>query len=347
MQALMKTARGEGHVGIGEIDVPQPAAGEVLIEVAAAGICGTDLHIYHDEFKTAPPVVMGHEIAGTVAAVGPNGDRALIGARVTSETYYATCGTCTYCRAGRSNLCLERKSIGSGVNGGFTNFVVVPAANLHRLPDAVDFRAGALTEPLACVVHGVLNMRTVQAGDVVAIAGPGAIGLLTLQVVKSAGATALVLGTDLDRHRLAVAAQLGADRVVNIQEEDPWSVVAALTSPGTGADVVIECSGAGPAAQQLLTLVRRGGRYVQIGLFGRPVAWDLDQVCYKELTVTGSNASVPSSWDRALRLMESGAVDTSALISHEFSILDWEEAFAVFESKQGIKTLLTPASLTG
>ena len=109
----------------------------------------------------------------------------------------------------------------------------------------------------------------------------------------------------------------------------------------------MECSGAGPAAQQLLTLVRRGGRYVQIGLFGRSIAWDLDQVCYKELTVTGSNATVPSSWDRALRLMESGAVDTGALISHEFSILDWEEAFAVFESKQGLKTLLTPATLSG
>ena len=341
MKALMKVARGEGNVEVRDIAEPQAGPGQALIRVRAAGICGTDLHIYHDEFKTVPPVVMGHEVAGDVVAVGPDTD-APLGARVTTETYFSTCGHCRYCRDGRTNLCLQRKSIGSGVNGGFTDYVVVPAANLHVLPESIDFEAGALTEPLACVVHGVLNMRTVRAGDVAVIAGPGAIGLLTLQVVKAAGATVVMLGTDADAHRLALARELGADYTLNVQQDDPTALVAAITDEGLGADVVYECSGAGPAAQQLLPLVRRRGRYAQIGLFGKPVAWDLDQICYKELTVTGSNASVPSSWTRALRLMAAGTVRTAPLISHRFPVSEWQRAFDVFDRKEGIKTIFLP-----
>lgn len=346
MKALMKVARGKGNVEVREIGEPQAGPGQVLIRVHAAGICGTDLHIYHDEFKTIPPVVLGHEVAGEVAAAGPDTD-APLGARVTTETYFSTCGQCRYCRDGHSNLCLQRKSIGSAVNGGFTDYVVVPAANVHVLPESIDYEAGALTEPLACVVHGVLNMRTVNAGDVAVIAGPGAIGLLTLQVVKAAGATVIILGTDADAHRLALARDLGADYTLSVQQDDAGALVASITDEGLGADVVYECSGAGPAAMQLLPLVRRRGRYAQIGLFGKPVAWDLDQVCYKELTVTGSNASVPSSWTRALRLMAAGTVRTAPLISHRFPVTEWQTAFDVFDRKEGIKTLFLPEGIGG
>src|SRR5262249_12488307 len=158
-------------------------------------------------------------------------------------------------------------------------YVVVPARNIHRLPDNVDFRAGALTEPLACVVHAVSSTPSVNPGDVAVIAGPGAIGLLTMQVVKAAGATVIVLGPGLDARLLELASDLGADHNVNVQREDAKTLVQNLTVGGFGADVVYECSGAGPAAVQLLDLVRRKGRYVQIGLFGKPIAWDLEQVC--------------------------------------------------------------------
>ena len=203
--------------------------------------------------------------------------------------------------------------------------------------------AGALTEPLACVVHGVLlNAPTVATGDVAIIAGPGAIGLLTLQVVKAAGATVIVLGTDIDKQRLALASELGADHVVNVQAEDSLALVQELTHEGLGADVVYECSGAGPAAQQLLELVRRRGRYVQIGLFGQPVSWDLDQLCYKELIATGSNASTPESWLKAIQLLGDGTVKTESLITHKFPVTDWEQAFQTFDEKSGVKTLLQP-----
>ena len=343
MKALMKVASGVGHLEIRDIPEPSPSPSEVKIKVHSAGICGTDLHIYHDEFKVRPPVVLGHEIAGEVVEIGDAVTSGVeLGMRVTTETYYQTCGICLYCRRGNKNLCLNRLSIGSGVNGGFTQYLLVPATNIHRLPESVDFEAGALTEPLACVVHGVLNSRSINPGDVAVIAGPGAIGLLTLQVVKAAGATAIVLGTDIDTNRLQLATELGADYIVNVQQDSPTRLIEDLTQEALGADVVYECSGAGVAAQQLLTLVRRGGRYVQIGLFGKAIAWDLDQVCYKELIVTGSNASVPSAWDTALKLLASGAVDTQAIITDRYPITEWETAFDAFNSKQGVKTLFKP-----
>lgn len=342
MKAVMKVETGVGHVELRDIDEPRPTADQVLIKVHAAGICGTDLHIYKDEFRSRPPVVLGHEVSGEIVALGERVAHLSVGARVTTETYFSTCGVCMYCRRGQRNLCLNRLSIGSGVNGGFTQYLVVPAANIHLLPENVDLMAGALTEPLACVVHAVLSESTIAPGDVAVIAGPGAIGLLTLQVVKAAGARAIVLGTDADSARLELALQLGADAVVDVSENDPEPFIRELTQEGLGADVVYECSGAGPAAAQLLKLVRRRGRYVQIGLFGKPVAWDLDQVCYRELTVTGSNASVPAAWDKALKLMASGRVKTAPLITGVVNITDWEQAFHEFEARRGIKTLLRP-----
>ncbi len=343
MKAVMKMAPGVGNIELCTIPEPDVQSGQVKIKVHSAGICGTDLHIYLDEFRSWPPVVLGHELSGEVVALGDGVESVKIGQRVTTETYFSTCGLCRYCRNGQSNLCLQRRSIGSAVNGAFTQYLVVPAANIHPLPDNVSFQAGALTEPLACVVHGVLlNAPTVTTGDVAVIAGPGAIGLLTLQVVKSAGATAIILGTDADDHRLNLARELGADYSVNIQQQNPLPLIQDLSTQGLGADVVYECSGAGPAAVQLLDLVRRRGRYVQIGLFGQPINWDLDQLCYKELIATGSNASTPASWLRAIHLLATETVKTEPLISHTFDLPAWEDAFEGFRQKRGIKTLLRP-----
>ncbi|GIK73534.1 MAG: sorbitol dehydrogenase [Chloroflexota bacterium] len=343
MKAIMKVEPGVGNVEVRDIPEPEPGPGQVKLRVRAAGLCGTDLHIYKDEFRSWPPVVLGHEVAGEIVELGEGVQGLKPGMRVTTETYFSYCGKCRYCRAGNVNLCLERRSIGSAVNGGFTSYLITPARNIHELPENVDFRAGALTEPLACVVHAALTTPTVTPGDVAVIAGPGSIGLLTLQVVKAAGATAVMLGTDADEHRLELARDLGADHVVNVQRSDPASLIGDLTEGGLGADVVYECAGAGAAAQQLLTLVRRRGRYVQIGLFGKPIAWDLDQLVYKELTATGSNASTPSSWLRAIELMRTGKVRTAPLITHSFPVTEWEKGFATFEDRAGVKTIFTPA----
>jgi L-iditol 2-dehydrogenase len=341
LKALLKCAPVVVNVEIRDIPEPQVEPGQVKIAVRAAGVCGTDLHIYHDEFRTWPPVVMGHEVSGEVVDVGQGVTRAKPGDRVTSETYFSTCGACRYCRTGRINLCPERRSIGSAVNGAFASFLIVPERYVHLLPEIVGFVAGALTEPLACVVHGALERPKVTPGDLAVIAGPGAIGLLTLQVAKAAGAQIVVLGTDADRHRLALATEFGADHVLNVQRDDAQSAVFEL-SDGVGADIVYECSGAGPAAQSLLDLVRRGGQYAQIGLFGKPITWDMDQIAFKELTVVGSNASVPSAWVRALKLLADGAVNTERLVSDVVPLQEWRRAFDGFEQRVGIKTVLRP-----
>ena len=343
MQSIMKVAPGEGQVELRDIPEPEPGRGQVKLKVHAAGLCGTDLHIYYDEFKSWPPVVLGHEVSGEVIALGSGVDTIAEGARVTSETYFSTCESCRYCRGGRTNLCHHRRSIGSAVNGGFTEYLIVPARNLHALPEGISFSEGALTEPLACVLQGVqLIGPTVRAGDLAVIAGPGTIGLLTLQVVKSSGAKVVVIGTAADQDRLQVAQTLGADYVLQADSDDVVSRVHKLSTERLGADVVYECSGAGTAAQDLLKLVRRRGRYVQVGLFGKPVAWDLDEVCYKELTVTGSNASTPESWIRAINLMATGAVRLEPLITHRFALEDWQAAFDTFTSRKGIKMLFQP-----
>jgi L-iditol 2-dehydrogenase len=341
MKAVMKVAPGEGNVEVREIEEPTPPPGHVKLAIKAAGICGTDIHILHDEFKSWPPVVLGHEVAGQVVELGPGVERVTPGERVTTETYFSTCGECRFCRTGRDNLCPDRRSIGSAVNGGFTSYLIVPEHNIHLLPDNVSYKAGALSEPLACVIHGALERPKVVPGDVTVVAGPGVIGLLTVQVLKATGARVLVLGTDVDEARLQMANELGADYTFNVGRDDYRRVLMDLTQ-GYGADLVFECSGAGPAAQNLLDLVRRAGQYVQIGLFGKPVAWDLDQICMKELTVTGSNASVPSAWDRALKLISAGLVKTEPLVSTVFPIPEWREAFDAFERRAGLKTVLEP-----
>lgn len=345
MQAVVKVASGEGNVELCHVADPSPGPGQVKIAVRAAGICGTDLHIYHDEFPTRPPVTLGHEIAGEVVELGSGADRIRPGDRVTTETYFSLCGTCRFCRGGSPNLCPQRRSIGSAVDGGFADFLIVPERNVRLLPPTVGFLAGALTEPLACVVHGALELPKLSPGDVAVVAGPGAIGLLTVQVAKAAGATVVLLGTGADGRRLALAHDLGADHALDIERDDPSALVADLTE-GLGADIVYECSGAGPAAASLLGLARRQGQYAQIGLFGAPIPWALDQVCFKELTVTGSNASVPSAWDTALRLLADGRVRTEPLVSDRFPLAAWADAFARFEARAGVKLVLEPAGGT-
>ncbi len=343
MKAVMKVAPGVGQIALKEIAEPEAGPGKVKLKVHAAGLCGTDIHILLDEFKSSPPVVLGHEVCGEVVQLGEGVTSVVPGSRVTTETYFSTCGRCRFCRAGQPNLCRGRRSIGSAVDGGFAEYVVVPAGNVHVLPDHVSYSEGALTEPLACAVQGVhLCSRPVRAGEVAVIAGPGTMGLLTLQLALAAGAHVVVLGTDGDERRLAAAEELGAAHTLNVSRHDPLPLIEDVTYGGLGADVVYECSGAGAAARQLLRLVRRRGRYVQVGLFGSDVTWDLDQVCYKELTVTGSNASTPESWVRAVRLLSQGTVDVRPLITHSLPLTDWEAAVDIFRARSGIKTLFRP-----
>ena len=326
-----------------EVPEPRPGEGQVKIRVAGTGICGSDLHTYHDDIGIAlnPPVITGHEFSGTIAEVGAGVSGWEAGERVVSELGVDSCGSCIHCRAGFPNLCGSRKSGGYWFNGAFTDFIILPASNLHRLPETVSFHEGALIEPLACVVHGALELTTVGPDDLVLITGPGAIGLAALQVAKAQGARVVIAGVSRDRERLALAEELGADTVINVIEEDWKSTIEGATS-GRGADVVFECSGNEEAVNIGLQAIRKRGQFTQIGLFGKAITVNFETICYKELKVAGSLGQRKESWEKALQLVSEQKVRLKPLISHILPLKRWEEGFRIYEEGKGLKILLVP-----
>ncbi len=335
MRGLAKLAPGAGHVGIDNREERAPGPGEVLVEVRGAGVCGTDLHIEAGEFPSRPPVTMGHEVSGVVAATGEGVASSWIGARVVCETYYSTCGVCEWCRAGRINLCPERRSIGSFADGAFARYVVVPAKNLHRCPDWLDEHAAVLVEPLACVCNCLLDPPAMTAGDRVLVTGPGPVGLLAAQVARALGGDVLLVGLPRDEARLEVARRLGL-----ATSDDPAR--ATLDNPLDGYDVVIECSGTAGGATVCLETAGRGARYVQVGVFGKDVSVPLDNVFRKELVMTSGSASTPRSWRRALALVESRRVDLAPLVSEVVALEEWQRVFSDLRQGKGIKVVFDP-----
>jgi len=343
MKALLKYAAGPGSMEVREMPEPSIRPGHVIIEVEAAGICGTDLHIQSAEYPCNPPVILGHEFSGIVAEAAPDVTQLKVGQRVTSLPYFSTCGVCEPCRTGQWNLCADRKSAGSGTHGAFARYLLMPERSVRPLPEKVDFIAGAVTEPLACCVHALLEKASIKPSDLVVVTGPGAIGLLSTQVALACGATVVLVGTGVDAPRLEMAKQLGAHYTVNLEEQSVAALVSDLTS-GRGADMVVECSGAGAAARLGYELVKRRGQYVQIGLFGRRIEMDPDLAVMKEVDIRNSFASTWTSWNYALRLMQEGRVQTRPLVTDRLPLGQWEEGFNRFRNKQGIKVVLLPKS---
>ena len=341
MQGVTKTALGPGHIDLCEITEPLPGSGEVEIAIRAAGICGTDIHIWEGEYACRPPVVLGHEFAGEIVALGEGIGDLAIGDRVTGLTFAVSCGHCRYCRQGNYALCAERLSIGSGVNGAFADFMVLRATMVRRLPENVDYDCGALTEPLACCVKAVLERTTVTAGDSVLVIGPGTIGQLALQLARAQGAVVILVGVAADAQRLALAHSLGVDYTFEAHSTDLRPTVNELTR-GLGVDVVLECSGAVAGLNMALDLVRKGGQIAQIGLFGRPIEFNYEQVVLKELHLQGAFATAASSWERALALMAQGKVNVAPLISDHLPLREWQAGFNRAKKKEALKVLLHP-----
>ena len=343
MKAVVKYAHGKGNVELRDVPEPSPGPDEVMIEVKAAGICGSDLHIFDEDIKLPirPPVIIGHEFSGVIAEVGSSVTKWKPGDRVTSETSAHVCGECLPCRTGNYNVCAEKRLIGYWFNGAFAKYCVVPSRLVHKLPDNVSFLAGALCEPLACCVNGVIEKTRILPGDVVVIAGPGPIGLLSLQIAKSQGATVVLCGLSRDEKRLKLGEELGADLIINVEEEDPFQTVLKMTN-GAGADVFLECSGSPNAVRMGFQLVRRMGQYTQLGLTGRPFSLDFDLVAYKEIIVRGMLGQRWTSWNRGLKMLSKGLVKTEPLISDVLPLSQWEIGFQKFRRKEGIKIILKP-----
>ncbi len=340
----MKTARGVGNIKISDVPIPKPTDDEVLVEVAAAGICGTDIHIKHDQSFYTPPVLLGHEYSGKIVEVGADVNLVRVGDLVVSPAT-AYCGQCYQCKTGHMNRCTfkDKRILGvSKADGAFAQYLTVPEYIIHHIPKGVSMEAAALAEPTACVVHALVEKTPICAGDIVVVQGPGTMGLLSVQVAKAMGAgKVIVTGVSSDRWRLDIAEQIGADVTIDVQSEsDPVKAILDYSS-GRGADVVVEASGACIACEQALDFVKVAGHISLVGVRGRPAEVYLDHMIEKELTMTGTWGTLPSSWVTTLRLMESGKIDVLPLITHRLSLNEWERGFELMETQQAIKVLFT------
>jgi len=344
MLALYKTAKGAGNMALREALVPKPAPDEVLIEVKAAGICGTDIHIKHDKFPYWPPVIMGHEFSGIVVEVGSEVTDYQVGDRVVGEPHTKACGKCELCRTGNIQLCAHKRSPGWGIDGAFARYLTMPEHLLHQIPDSMSFEEGAVVEPAANVVHHVLERGRLKPNDFVVINGPGPIGLLALMAVKAAGAgTAVLVGTTPDeKMRLPVARDLGADEIIVADRQDPVEAVMSLTG-GRGADLVVEASGSPRAVSASVGMVRRLGRISAIGLTGQDeIAFPWDAANWKVCTIIFNLSTAYTCWDRAIGLIASKKMDVGKIISHVEPLEAWERVFEDVENMRALKALLIP-----
>lgn len=342
MEALVKYGRQDGNVEIRAIPEPTIGPDQVLLEVKAAGVCGSDLHMWreHQSWPIKLPLVLGHEFSGVVAAVGKNVTTFDVGDRVACETAAQVCGHCSYCLTGNYNLCPSRLGYGALADGAFTRFVAARPQILHRVPANVSYEHAALTEPICVAYNALVEKTTIKPGDLVVIQGPGPIGIMALQVARLRGAgIIIVLGTNTDQQRLEVAAELGAHHTLNIQQENPLRLLTDL-GDGFGADLVVDCTGVSKALAQALELVRPNGRITKIGWGPQPLDFSLDPLVGKAVTLQGSFSHTYATWERVLGLLASGQINLDPVIGGVYELSDWERAFTRMEAGESVKSVL-------
>jgi L-iditol 2-dehydrogenase len=336
------------HLEIANLPDPMPAHGEVLVSVAACGICGSDVHGYDGSSgRRIPPIVMGHEAAGTIAALGAGVNGFAEGDRVTFDsTIY--CGACNNCRRGDVNLCDNRQVLGVSCAefrrpGAFAEYIAVPSRILYRLPDNLSFTEAAMLEAVSVALHGV-SLAQISTGSTALVVGAGMIGLLTLQALRAAGCSR-VLVADLDSTRLKLAQEVGATATLS-SEKDMAEQVLQLTG-GIGADVVIEAVGRNETVKASIDSVRKGGTVVLVGNISPEVTLPLQKVVTRQIRLQGSCASA-GEYPRAIELLASGAIQVKPFIT---AVAPLEEGPRWFERLYArepnlMKVILSPETVS-
>ena len=321
-----------GDIQTVEMPVPMPGPGEVLVRVLAAGLCGTDRHLFLGEFPCTPPVTLGHEFCGTVTALGDGADPGLLGRLVSCDPNIA-CGRCAPCHAGRVNLCTALQAVGVHRDGGFADYVAFPAHRAFVLPDGLDPRHGAFCEPLACCLHGI-DIGAPVPGERAIILGGGVIGLLTLQLARAAGAETLLVTRQAAKRDLALS--LGADAVA----ATPQDALAAW--PG-GADLVLECAGVAETVAAAPRLAQRGGRVVLLGVLpaGATVAFEPLDLLVREIALRPAFLN-PFTQSRAVALIASHRIEVDRLISRTIALADLPDAIRAPARPGEVKVLVLP-----
>lgn len=344
MKALVKTQQGKGLIEICDVECPSPKDEEVLIRIAACGICGTDIHVKHDNFPYWPPVILGHEFTGSIVEVGKGCKVLKEGDRVVAEPHTRACGQCHLCRTGNIQICPDKRSPGWGIDGGMAEYICYPEKLLHKIPDHMTWDQAVMTEPVANIVTDLLERTQVESSDFVVVQGPGPIGLIAAMAARAVGAKEVaIIGTPGDVGlRFQKAKELGFDKLINIGEHDPVKMVMDLTE-GRGADVVVECSGAARAISMIPDMLKKMGKVCVVGLTGgRNVELSWDKFSFKVATVVFNLSTFYTSWDKSIELIASGRVEAEKLITYKEPLDNWEAVFKDIEELKALKGILIP-----
>ncbi|MCL4507947.1 MAG: zinc-binding dehydrogenase [Chloroflexi bacterium] len=343
MRALVNYAGTPGAVEVRRIAEPTIGAAEVLLRSRGIGVCGSDLHQWHatQSWKVNWPVTLGHEFCGEVEAVGSAVRGFKVGDRVTCETAAYVCGVCPMCRIGHYNLCPERLGFGYGVDGAAADYVKAEARLLHHIPDGVTWEQAAITEPCCVAFNAVVEKSHPRPGQTAVVLGPGPIGLLALQMLRTSGPTRLVMvGLVRDGVRLELARRFGADEVIESDRYDAVQQVLDMTD-GLGADLVIDAAGISATLRQALAMVRPEGQVTKIGWGPQPFGYSLDPLVAKAVTLQGSFSHNWTTWEAVLQLMSTQRLDLDPFLNI-YPLEDWRQAFERMDRLEVPKVILRP-----
>jgi L-iditol 2-dehydrogenase len=332
---------GVGEIELEERSIPTIADDEVLLRVGACGVCMTDYHIYHGSFEAPSPLVLGHETAGEVAAIGDGVTSVAVGDRVTLNPT-VPCNACSACKRGETNLCANNTSIGGAGetirDGSFAEYVAVPETVVVDCGD-LSTRTAALAEPLACCIRAV-DRAAITTGDTVVLIGAGPIGLLLTQAFRVAGAGEIIV-SELDENRRELALDLGADHAIDPADGDPVEQVLGVDGP---VDVACEVVGRVPTIEQAHAMTGRGGRTLIVGVPPQDATIEISpfDIYFDEMSLVGTFALTQETFERAVTYLRNDRIDVSSLITEEFGLDGLETAFERMESTEGLKKLIIP-----
>ncbi|MBQ1820338.1 MAG: L-threonine 3-dehydrogenase [Clostridia bacterium] len=336
MDAIVKPVAGVG-LELRQVPVPEPGPGEVLIKVHKTAICGTDVHIYDwtpwSAEHVKPPMVIGHEYVGEIAALGAGVTGLTVGMRVSGEGHI-TCGHCRNCHTGNIQWCKNTKSVGVDRDGAFAEYVCIPEKNVIIIDPQLDEDVVAFFDAFGNATHTALMFNLV--GEDVLITGAGPIGVIACGICKYAGARRVVI-TDMNEYRLDLARKMGADAAVNVAKEDLQEV---MKQQGLveGFDVGLEMSGSGAAFKQLLSVMRNGGKVSLLGLGNGPISLDMNLIIGKGLTLQGIYGRKMDNWHQ-MSYMVQGGLDLHPVITHRFHYTEFEKGFEAMHSGNSGKVI--------
>src|SRR5438270_2121495 len=336
--AVVNFAPEKGSVELRDVNVPEIGPDDVLLEVGAVGVCGSDLHQWTSDhsWPVNYPVVLGHEFGGHVRQLGANVKQWKEGDRVVSETAAVIDPDNPMSRAGLYNLDPTRKGFGYGVNGAMTRFVRVPARCLHKIPEGLSFEKAALTEPCCVAYNAVVKNGDIEPGDRIVVFGPGPIGLLCAAMAKLCGAEVAVVGLERDRTRLRIAQQYGCEAIVD--GLDDW----ARAGDGLGVDGAIDAAGVSATLKMAMQIVRPAGWISKVGWGPEPLNFSLDPLVQKNITLQGSFSHNWPIWERVIRLLATGQLNVKPIIGGVWPLQQWHDAFEQMHGGSIVKAVLKP-----